>query len=267
MSEELLAQWTFIIQRELDILVPDKMCSYRTLYQAARYSLLSGGKRIRPLLTLAIVHLLQDDIKKAIHPVCALEIVHTYSLIHDDLPCMDDDDFRRGKPTLHKIYSEGHAVLVGDFLLTYAFEVLANAPSLSPQQKLKLISLLAMNGGGDGMIGGQVLDLSYTADVPIKEVHERKTGALFTASVQFAGVIAGCSPPMEMVLTQLGQKIGSFFQIVDDILDEENGFTYDDALHAHQSIEEILDTLPGDKGPLSLLVQKILSQVSPASLR
>ena len=128
-----------LIENQLDKLIPEASVPYNQLFQAARYSLLAGGKRLRPILTLATCEALGGDETSALHPACALEMVHTYSMIHDDLPCMDDDDFRRGKPSLHKAFTEAEAVLAGDFLLTHAFEIIASAPHINPEEKVKLV--------------------------------------------------------------------------------------------------------------------------------
>lgn len=211
------------IEQQLDKLIPETSYPYKALFQAARYSLLSGGKRLRPLLALATTQVMQGNLDVALIPACALELVHTYSLIHDDLPCMDDDDFRRGKPTLHKVVSEGQAVLAGDYLLTYAFETIVQAPGLSAEQRLKLIALLGEASGGHGMIAGQVMDLNATnqqVDLQVlRLIHRKKTGAIITASVLFGGIIANATDENLTLLRQFGEEIGLAFQIVDDILD------------------------------------------------
>jgi geranylgeranyl diphosphate synthase, type II len=193
------------------------------LFQAARYSLLSGGKRLRPLLTLATSEIYDVPIEKVLYPACALEMVHTYSLIHDDLPCMDNDDLRRGKPTLHKVYPEGHAVLTGDFLLTYAFEVLSISPHLTEKQKIDLVRCMAIHSGAQGMIGGQVVDLSSTGTTISEEtllfIHLCKTASMIIASLEFGGIIAEAPEEDRTLLTSVGQKLGIAFQIIDDILD------------------------------------------------
>ncbi|MBS0629039.1 MAG: polyprenyl synthetase family protein [Verrucomicrobia bacterium] len=164
------------------------------LFEAAHYSL-EGGKRLRPLLTLAIVQTFDQPIEHALRPACTLEMIHTYSLIHDDLPCMDDDDFRRGKPSLHKAYHESHAVLTGDFLLTYAFEVLATAPNLTDTQKTRLIATLAHRAGSQGMIGGQILDI---AEATAKHPMPRKIDDFESACQQQSGQ----SPAPEYILEE-----------------------------------------------------------------
>ncbi len=202
------------------------LADHALLFEAARYSLLSpSAKRLRPLLLLATVDALGGSWEEALIPACSLELIHTYSLIHDDLPCMDDDDMRRGRPTLHKIYPEGQAILAGDFLLTYAFEVLAAAPFLSATQKVALISSLAKGAGGEGMIGGQVIDLllAQTNLPPSWEVlhamHAKKTAALIASAIDCGAIIGNASALHRETLQKLGKSLGLAFQIVDDILD------------------------------------------------
>jgi geranylgeranyl diphosphate synthase type II len=146
-------------------------------------------------------------------------MIHTYSLIHDDLPCMDNDDLRRGKPTLHKVVSEGMALLTGDYLLTYAFEVIAKAENLGAEEKLKLIQILSSSAGAEGMIGGQAIDIGSVgiqiSEETLLKMHEAKTGALIAASLQFGAVIGGASH----CLRKLGKEIGLAFQFLDDLLD------------------------------------------------
>lgn len=211
------------INQTLENLIQETHFPHNTLFQAARYALIGPGKRIRPLLTLATVQTLEGNLSHALKPACAIELIHTYSLIHDDLPCMDNDDFRRGKPTLHKVFPEGHALLTGDFLLTHAFHVLANASYLTPNQRLMLITILTNYAGGDGMIGGQVIDLQSTNEViqfdTLKMMHKMKTGGLITAAIEFGAVIANAPLKTREILREFGQNIGLAFQIVDDILD------------------------------------------------
>lgn len=211
------------IEIELERLIPNHHGPFEELYSAARYALLGGGKRLRPILTLATVQVLGGNPQLALTPACTLELIHTYSMIHDDLPCMDNDDYRRGKLTVHKQYSEGHAVLTGDYLLTYAFEVLATSPHLDAETKIALITTLAHRSGSDGMIGGQVMDLAYEGKkIPLETLrllHRNKTAALITASIEFGGIIAKATPLQLNQLRQFGESIGLAFQIIDDILD------------------------------------------------
>jgi geranylgeranyl diphosphate synthase, type II len=222
-----LAKTTPLIEKHLEILVQEQEVPFNNLYQAARYSLLGGAKRIRPLLVLATCETFQGDLKLALHPACALEMIHTYSLIHDDLPCMDDDDYRRGKLSLHKAFTEGEAVLTGDYLLTYAFEVLVDSPGLTTEQKLRMISLLSRKSGAKGMIGGQIMDIQNEKDALSLENlslrHRYKTGALIEASIGLGGIIANVSVEHMKSLEAFGSDIGLAFQIVDDILDVTQG--------------------------------------------
>ena len=156
--EEYIKNKGMLVEKRLDELVVEKNVPYNDLLSAARYSLLAGGKRLRPILTLATAETLGVNFEHALDPACALEMIHTYSLIHDDLPCMDDDDFRRGKPSLHKAFPESVAVLAGDFLLTFAFEVTANAAHLTSQQKVELVCLLAKNAGRTWQIEDPLLE-------------------------------------------------------------------------------------------------------------
>lgn len=215
------------IEKQLSQLVPDSNVPYQLLFDAARYTLLNGGKRIRPILTLATAEMYKIDPAIALTAACSLEMVHCYSMIHDDLPCMDNDDFRRGKPTLHKKYGEGYAVLAGDYLLTHAFEVLSEDEYLSIEKKIQLIRLLAKSSGGHGMIGGQVMDLlseDQMADLETLEIlHQKKTGALITAAILFGAIIGNAKSEEISLLTSFGNQIGLAFQVMDDILDVTAG--------------------------------------------
>lgn len=228
-----------LIEKQLDKLIPEQEVPYKILFQAARYSVLGSGKRLRPILALATTEMLGSPIENALVPACALEMVHTYSCIHDDLPCMDNDDFRRGKPTLHKAFPEGHAVLAGDFLLTYAFEILANAPKLSAEQKTRLIAILANRSGGAGMIAGQVMDLEAEGKTisleHLQHIHNAKTGAMIAASIEFGAVVANAPKEHLTTLTQFGQDIGLAFQIIDDILD----VTSSEKKHGHKIASDL----------------------------
>jgi geranylgeranyl diphosphate synthase, type II len=197
------------------------------LSSAARYALFSGGKRLRPLLLLTTAEMFGSDVvEKALIPACAVEMIHTYSLIHDDLPCMDNDDWRRGKPTLHKVYGEWHALLTGDFLLTYTFELLSEAPLLTAEQKISLIRLLSHRAGASGMIGGQVIDLlSQDKEISwehLVQMHQGKTAALIAASIESGAIIGKARPSEVTQLSQLGRKLGLAFQLIDDLLDAES---------------------------------------------
>lgn len=212
-----------LIEEHLERLLPVRHGPYQHLFEAARYALLGGGKRLRPILTLTTTQILGGHSNDALSPACSLEMIHTYSMIHDDLPCMDNDDYRRGRLTVHRKYTEGHAVLTGDFLLTYAFEILATDNQLNAEKKTQLIATLAQRSGGEGMIGGQVMDLAYEGQqIPLDNLrllHRNKTAALITAAIEFGGIIANANPFQLNCLRQFGESIGLAFQVIDDILD------------------------------------------------
>lgn len=192
-----------------------------TVYDAAKYTLLLPGKRIRPLITLKVLEGFGYDPLLYISPACSVELIHTYSLIHDDLPCMDDDITRRGYPSAHIVYGEAIALLAGDLLLTHAFDLLSSAAILSDTKKILLIQTLSHAAGGEGMIGGQMLDIlgegKMKPDTYIFQLHAGKTGALFGYAFAAGGIMAGYKDTS--LLTTVGQNIGLAFQIVDDILD------------------------------------------------
>ena len=215
------------LEAELERLLTFPDSPQNKLFEAARYMTLSGGKRLRPLLVLATVSACNGPLDAALAPACALEMIHTYSLIHDDLPCMDDDDFRRGLPTLHKKYDEATAVLTGDFLLTYAFEVLAEAPGLSSEQKLHTIQTLAKRSGGHGMIAGQFLDIESLPDLTLdklKVIHQKKTADLLIAALEIGGIISNAPLEQLNALRTFGSEIGLAFQIIDDVIDLTSSF-------------------------------------------
>lgn len=193
------------------------------------YSVLAGGKRFRPILMLAAVESLGHDPSIAIPAACAMEIVHCFSLVHDDLPCMDDDDYRRGRLSCHKRFSESQALLAGDALLALAFDVLTDKSGDSVPEAVivKLIRELAESAGGKGMIGGQFLEClmqdSETTEESLNKVHRYKTGALIRGSLRMGAIIAGSTDRDLRTLTEYGEAIGMLFQIVDDILDAGTG--------------------------------------------
>ena len=194
-----------------------------TLHQAMRYSLFAGGKRIRPLLTFAAAEACNGKLGDAMPLACAVECIHTYSLVHDDLPSMDNDDFRRGRPTSHKVYGEGVAILAGDALLTQAFEIAAKARGWPRYRHATLIAELTETAGSLQLIAGQVADLegeSKQLTLPqLRYIHERKTSALLTCSVRLGGMSANCTPTQLKALTDFGYHVGLAFQVIDDILD------------------------------------------------
>ena len=194
---------------------------YGRLQEAMRYSLLAGGKRVRPVMTLAFCEALGGEARRALPLGVALECVHTYSLIHDDLPCMDDDDLRRGRPTCHKVYGETMAVLAGDALQAEAFRLISHAPGLSAEQRSEAVHTLASACGGDGMVAGQVLDMDGLAhdEASLRDLCLRKTGALLAAGADLGCIAAGASPEVRQQAAEYAQHIGLAFQIRDDMLD------------------------------------------------
>jgi geranylgeranyl diphosphate synthase type II len=193
------------------------------LSEAMRYSLMAGGKRIRPVLAMAACEAVGGDSQAIVRPVTALEVIHTYSLIHDDLPAMDDDDLRRGKPTNHKVYGEAVAILAGDGLLSEAFLMILDAEGIARDRLFGAARELSVASGPRGMVGGQVQDMLSEETEPDREtleyIHTHKTGALLAASVRFGGILAGASPDEMAALSEYGEDLGLAFQIVDDVLD------------------------------------------------
>ncbi|MEK5173485.1 MULTISPECIES: polyprenyl synthetase family protein [Heyndrickxia] len=193
--------------------------------EAMDYSLQAGGKRIRPSLVFATIRSFGQNEMEGLSVACALEMIHTYSLIHDDLPAMDNDDLRRGKPTNHKVFGEAYSILAGDGLLTYSFQVIAQDPKLSNDKKVKLMELLAISAGPEGMVGGQVADMlgenkSLTID-ELEYIHKNKTGKLLLYAVKAGAIIADATNEQIDILAQYAENIGLAFQIRDDILDIE----------------------------------------------
>jgi farnesyl diphosphate synthase len=214
------------VNTALDGLLPRAQGPEARLLEAIRYSALDGGKRLRPFFTLEVGRMFDADEASLLRTACAIECVHTYSLIHDDLPAMDDDDLRRGRPTLHREYDEATALLAGDALLTFAFEVLAEPATHSdPQMRCKLISGLAKAAGAQGMVAGQAADMAG-ADIgsdliAVTRMNRLKTGALINFSVD-AGAMIGCASEAEKTaLSRYAHDIGLAFQMVDDLLDAE----------------------------------------------
>ena len=217
------------VEQALEARLPSNHILPQKLHEAMRYSVLNGGKRMRPLLTYATGEALGIGQEALDGVACAVEFIHVYSLIHDDLPAMDDDDLRRGKPTCHKAYDEATAILAGDGLQALAFEILANDPEItaSPEARLKMLAVLAKASGSQGMVGGQAIDLESVGrqlNLPeLENMHIHKTGALIRASVNLATLV---KPDVDLVianrLDNYAKCIGLSFQVKDDILDEES---------------------------------------------
>jgi geranylgeranyl diphosphate synthase type II len=222
---EYLRQQQQLVDEELERLVPSAATPPETIHRAMRYSLFAGGKRIRPVLCLEAARAVADEAPGVERAACALELVHTYSLIHDDLPALDNDDLRRGRPTCHKQFGEAMAILAGDALLTLAFQALAEIGGAAGRGALLAGELSTAAGTVGGMIGGQVADLEGEGQPPTAElletIHHAKTGALLRASVRMGAMCAGADSRQLASLTCYGQHIGLAFQIVDDILDVE----------------------------------------------
>src|SRR5579871_9994 len=226
---EHLARQQQLIDRELDRLVPTETVPPEMLHRAMRYSLFAGGKRVRPVLCLEAAHAICDSLRGIETAACSLEFIHTYSLIHDDLPALDNDDYRRGKLTSHKVFGEAMAILAGDSLLTLAFEVLAGIdgdPPVPSDRKARMIAELATAAGTvGGMIAGQVADLEGEGQPPtaplLESIHRAKTGALLRASLRLGAISVGATEAQYEALSRYGEHIGLAFQIVDDILDVE----------------------------------------------
>lgn len=220
--EEFIAEKSQMINEALQ-----RFCEHenipQTLQSSVAYSVNAGGKRIRPLLILATLEDLEVQSADAIKVACAVEFIHAYSLIHDDLPCMDDDDYRRGQKTNHKVYGEAIAVLAGDALQPMAFELLTDLTNTSPEVALKLVKLLAVASGVEGMVGGQVLDLEgEEQDLSLHElqtIHMHKTGALLSFCIEAGALLGGASHENHEHLKIYAKNIGLAFQIQDDILD------------------------------------------------
>jgi geranylgeranyl diphosphate synthase type II len=209
----------------------------RHLEEASKYVLSSGGKRVRPILALMVAEACGADPRVALPWALAVELVHNYSLVHDDLPAMDDDDFRRGQPTCHRAYDEATAILVGDALLTRAFEILAKAGDV------QLVGLLGLASGGGGMVGGQVLDLSdqMTTLDAVESMQRLKTGALIRAAALGGALAASADGSLAEAASRYGEALGFLFQITDDVLDREQDAKSggNNVLH-HSSLEEVL---------------------------
>lgn len=213
------------VDRFLDLVAPPSVTPPATLHESMRYSLLAGGKRIRPILTIAASEAIGSAAPGLMPVACSLEFIHTYSLIHDDLPSMDNDDFRRGKPTNHKVYGDAMAILAGDALLTMAFDLISRPDLMKgcdPVRQVRLVQELAYGSGNGGMVGGQVFDIqaeNKDIDLPaLQNIHKHKTGMLIRAAVRMGAIAAGATDRQLDDLTGYAEDIGLAFQIADDVL-------------------------------------------------
>lgn len=214
------------VDEALDRWLPAESAPPETIHRAMRYSVFAGGKRIRPILCMEAARAVSDSVPGVENVACALELIHTYSLIHDDLPALDNDDLRRGRPTCHKVFGEAMAILAGDALLTLAFEVLAKTDTVDDVRRARLVAELATASGTiGGMIGGQVNDLEGEGKTPepalLESIHRAKTGALLRASLRLGALSAGATAEQYDALSSYGEHTGLAFQIVDDVLDVE----------------------------------------------
>ncbi len=222
MVDLLIKDYQAKIDSRLDIILSESGQLYDDVLRACRYAVLNGGKRIRPILLLEFYKLCGGEDDCAYNFACALEMIHSYSLVHDDLPCMDNDDFRRGKPSCHKEFGESMALLCGDALLTEAFSVAAKTMNIAPERVVKAISHLSASAGTPGMIGGQVLDMTLSSDTDdsvLFEMYRLKTGALLKTACACGCILAGADDEKVAMAEKFGEKVGIAFQIIDDILD------------------------------------------------
>jgi len=256
MFKEYLAASKQNIEQWLDEVLTSPNQEFKPLYESMNYSLMQGGKRIRPILSKAVLEMLHKDPADYKEFLCAMECIHTYSLVHDDLPAMDNDDYRRGNLTNHKVYGEGLAILAGDGLLTYAFQLMTANNKASAQDKLDAIQCVAIAAGPEGMVGGQAFDmLSEDKHIPLEELkvlHRGKTGALFNASVELGLILGNADTVTRTALMEYANCLGLLFQITDDILDvtgtiEELGKTPGSDVRQHKSTYVSLLGLEGAK--------------------
>lgn len=259
-----------LIQQELADLIQE-LSIPASLKESMHYSLQAGGKRIRPILLLAVMHELGDGHPDALKVAAAIEMIHTYSLIHDDLPSMDNDDLRRGMPTNHKVFGEAVAILAGDALLTYSFGVVARLQHVDSDDKIRLIDLMSVSAGAEGMVGGQVLDIEgeekKLALEELERVHRLKTGALLTYSILAGAILAKASPEEMVALGKFGEHLGLAFQIQDDILDvtgtsQELGKTAGKDEWSEKSTYPGLLTLPKAKEKLDFHAGEALKAIA-----
>ena len=237
------------LETALDCFLPTPSQSLSQIHEAMRYAVLNGGKRIRPLLSLAVSEIFRADQNEALIVSCAIELIHSYSLIHDDLPCLDNDEMRRGKLTCHKKFGEAIALLAGDALLTLAFQLIGK---LKDSEKVhRLLNELTIAAGTFGMVGGQVMELvtdKKELDVPLLDaIHIQKTGQLIKMSCLAGAVMAGANPADETHILKFGEYLGFAFQIVDDILDGDGYLRF---MSAHEAKEKAVEVISGAKREL-----------------
>lgn len=222
MVDALIKDYQARLDSRLDIILSESGQLYDEVLRACNYSVLNGGKRIRPILLLEFYKLLGGDDDCAYNFACALEMIHSYSLVHDDMPCMDNDDMRRGKPSCHKAFGESTALLCGDALLTEAFSVAAKTMGIPSERVVKALMHLSSSAGVAGMIGGQMIDMSLNEDADdnvLFDMYRLKTGALLKTACAIGCILAGADDTLVAIAEKFGEKVGIAFQIIDDILD------------------------------------------------
>lgn len=258
-----------LLEKTLDSFLPKETEEPKLLHEAMRYAVLGGGKRIRPILTLAVSEMLKGKESQALIPACAIELIHSYSLVHDDLPLMDNDDMRRGRPSCHKQYGDALALLVGDGLLTLSFEILSNVED--SVKSSRLTREIARAAGTKGMVGGQVLDIQFApqkSDVEtLNDINQLKTGKLIQVSALAGAVIAGASRQDEQHILRYGQYLGFAFQIVDDIMDADGLLSFLSPGEAKKQAQELIEKakreltkFKGESGTLCLIADSILER-------
>jgi geranylgeranyl diphosphate synthase type II len=275
---ELMAERRAQVDAALERWLPPAVALPPTIHEAMRYSVFAGGKRLRPMLALFGCEAVGGKSQDALPAAVALELIHTYSLVHDDLPAMDDDDFRRGRPTCHKVYGEAIAILAGDALLTHAFQVLADpaASDVPAPRRLQIIAEVSAAAGSAGMVGGQTMDIQAegkTLDpAALLALHAKKTGALLRASIRVGGLAGGADEAAMESLTCYGERLGLAFQIVDDILDIEGssaemGKTAGSDLRKHKATYPAVFGLEASRADAARLLEEARHAVTPLGER
>ena len=260
------------VEKALNASLPKESIKPKTIHRAMRYSIFAGGKRLRPILVLAAADVVGGKHDDALPLACAVECIHTYSLIHDDLPCMDNDDFRRGKPTSHKVFGEGMAVLAGDALLTIAFEMAASVKSWPRYSHAAVIKELAFAAGSQALVAGQVADMESEGKqinlAQLRYIHENKTAALIASSLRFGAMSANATPAQLKSISEFGQSLGLAFQIIDDILDvtqttEQLGKSAGKDIKAQKATYPAMIGLERSQKQADLLTKKALAALKP----
>ena len=260
------------VDAALEKVLPAETAQPASIHTAMRYSVFAGGKRIRPILCLETARIFAPEVTPALHPACAIECIHTYSLIHDDLPALDNDDLRRGKPTCHKKFGEAIAILAGDALLTLAFEIIGATPVAADRRVAMLSEVSSAAGTVNGMVGGQVADLEAegkpVSPEMLEYIHRSKTAALIRASIAVGALCAGASSEEVVRLRRFGETIGWAFQVTDDILDVEEssaalGKTAGKDIAQQKATYPAVYGLPRSHEIANELVSKAIAELAP----